>query len=62
LWIKGWSFLSKMIDCPPLSEKLRQDPWIIWVPLGEDNDNVLVVERQGHGQMVSAKNLCIEHA
>jgi hypothetical protein len=29
LWIKGWSFLSKMIDCPPLSEKLRQDPWII---------------------------------
>jgi hypothetical protein len=34
-----------MMDCPPLSENLRQDPWIILVLLGEDDDNVLVVEQ-----------------
>lgn len=55
-WYKGWPFLGKLIDRPPISEKMRKEPWIVRVPLDEQNkDDILVLERQDHGRLVYVK-------
>ena len=63
LFHKGWSFLGRTIDRPPLAEKFRQEPWIILVPLDEDDsDDLIVIERQGLGRHVWAKESVFDNA
>jgi hypothetical protein len=67
----GWKnrWLGKTIANPPVAEKLRQEPWALYVPVANGNGefngnsddmNIVVLHRLGSGNIVYAREECMK--
>jgi hypothetical protein len=56
----GWNnALGKTVANPPVSEKLRQEPWAIYLPV-DGNGDIVVLHRLGSGKLVYATDECMK--
>jgi hypothetical protein len=55
----GWNVLGKTVTNPPVSEKLRQEPWAIYLPV-DGNGDIVVLHRLGSGKLVYAMDKCMK--
>jgi hypothetical protein len=55
----GWKRFGKTFDKPPTAEKLRKEPWEIYLPVNGNGD-IVVLRRLGKGKIVYAREECMK--
>jgi len=55
----GWESFGKFFDKPPAAEKLRKDPWHVYVPKDDSTGDILCLKKEGKGHLVFAKEKCL---
>jgi hypothetical protein len=53
---KGWDLAGTTIDRPPLAEMFRKQPWKIKLPQQDQEGDLLILEREGIGHLVFARD------
>lgn len=56
---KGWKrwLWGRTVDRPPMSEKFRQQPWIVSLPTDDTTGDLIVLNRVGIGRLLFARDV-----